>query len=79
MASSAEIFVSAGLDDVVFCRARAEPGAVMLRRRAPRGGWQDVTAGQFRAEVAALATGIIGAGIACLVTADPDTLEFWKR
>jgi long-chain acyl-CoA synthetase len=54
---------SAGLDDVVFRRARADPGAPMLRRRAPGGGWQDVTAGQFRAEVTALARGIIGAGI----------------
>ena len=35
----------------------------MLRRRAPWGGWQEVTAGQFRAEVTALARGIIGAGI----------------
>jgi long-chain acyl-CoA synthetase len=63
MPASAEIPVSAGLDDVVFRRARAEPGAVMLRRRAPWGGWQEVTAGQFRAEVTALARGIIGAGI----------------
>jgi long-chain acyl-CoA synthetase len=63
MPTSAKIGASADLDDVVFRRAQAEPGAVMLRRRAPRGGWQDVTAGQFRAEVAALARGIIGAGI----------------
>ncbi len=35
----------------------------MLRRRTPQGGWQDVTAGQFCAEVAALARGIIAAGI----------------
>jgi len=54
---------SAVLDDVVLRRARAEPGAVMLRTRAPGGGWQDVTAGQFRDEVTALARGIIGAGI----------------
>jgi hypothetical protein len=55
MPAPVKIPVSAGLDDVVFRRARAEPGAVMLRRRAPWGGWQDVTAGQFRAEVTALA------------------------
>jgi long-chain acyl-CoA synthetase len=59
----AKISASAGLDDVVFRRARAEPGSVMLRRRTPRGGWEDVTSGQFRAEVTALARGIIGAGI----------------
>ena len=58
-----QIPASAGLGDVVFRRGQAEPGAVMLRRRMPRGGWQDVTAGQFRAEVAALARGMIGAGI----------------
>ena len=58
MPASAEIPASGGLDDVVFRRARAEPGAVMLRRRAPWGGWQEVTAGQFRAEVTALARGI---------------------
>ena len=58
-----QIPASAGLADVVFRRGQVEPGAVMLRRRMPRGGWQDVTAGQFRAEVAALARGMIGAGI----------------
>jgi len=63
MPALADIPTSGGLDDVVFRRAGAEPGAVMLRRRTPRGGWEDVTAGQFRAEVAALARGIIGAGI----------------
>jgi long-chain acyl-CoA synthetase len=61
--ASAQVPPSAGLADVVFHRAQAEPGAVILRRRMPRGDWQDVTAGQFRAEVAALARGIIGAGI----------------
>ena len=59
----AGISASAALTDVVFRRAQEEPGAVMLRRRTPQDGWQDVTAGQFRAEVAALARGIIAAGI----------------
>jgi long-chain acyl-CoA synthetase len=58
----AAVPASAGLADVVFRRAAAEPGAVMLRRR-DGGGWHDVTAAQFRAEVAALASGLIGAGI----------------
>ena len=42
-----------------------EPQAVVLRRRAPDGGpaWHDVTAGQFRDEVSALAKGLVAAGI----------------
>jgi len=63
MPTMAAIPASACLDDVVLRRGQAEPGAVMLRRRTPQDGWQDVTAGQFRAEVTALARGIIGAGI----------------
>jgi long-chain acyl-CoA synthetase len=59
-----EIPASASLADVVFRRAAAEPGRAMLRKRAGRGdGWQDVTAAQFRAEVAALAKGLVAAGI----------------
>jgi len=54
---------SASLADVVFRRAEAEPGMVVLRKRPAAGGWQDVTAGQFHAEVSALAKGLIGAGI----------------
>lgn len=50
----AEILASASLTDTVFRRAAAEPGAVVLRRRTSAGGWQDVTAAQFRAEVTAL-------------------------
>ena len=63
MPALAAIPASASLTDVVFRRGQAEPGAVMLRRRTTRDGWQDVTAGQFRTEVAALARGIIAAGI----------------
>jgi long-chain acyl-CoA synthetase len=63
MPAMAAIPASGGLEDVAFRRGRTEPDAVMLRRRTPRDGWQDVTAGQFRAEVTALARGIIGAGI----------------
>ncbi|MGO8962003.1 MAG: AMP-dependent synthetase/ligase [Streptosporangiaceae bacterium] len=57
-----EIPDDAGLADVVFSRAAADPDEVMLRRRAG-GSWQDVTAGQFRAQVAALAKGLIAAGM----------------
>jgi long-chain acyl-CoA synthetase len=63
MPALAELPASANLTDVVFSRAEAEPGAVVMRRRTPDGGWQDVTAAEFRAEAAALARGLIAAGI----------------
>ena len=59
----ADVAESASLTDVVFSRADREPSAVMLRKRTGAGDWQDVTASRFRAEVTALARGIIGAGI----------------
>ena len=59
----AEIPASANVTDVIFRRARAEPGEVMLRKRTGAGSWQDVTASQFRAEVATLAKGLMAAGI----------------
>jgi long-chain acyl-CoA synthetase len=58
-----EVPEDAGLADVVFGRAAANPDEVMLRRRAADGSWQDVTAAQFRAEVSSLAKGLIAAGI----------------
>ena len=58
-----EIPDDAGLADVVFSRAAAEPDEVMLRRRTADGRWQDVTAGQFRDQVSGLAKGLIAAGI----------------
>ena len=54
---------SARLTDTVFRRAGAEPGVVVLRRRTGAGVWQDVTAAEFGAEVAALAGGLMAAGI----------------
>jgi long-chain acyl-CoA synthetase len=59
----AEIPASANVTDVIFRRARAEPGEVMLRKRTGAGSWQAVTASQFRAEVATLANGLMAAGI----------------
>jgi len=59
----AEIPASANLADVVTRRAAEQPRAVMLRRKAPGGDWEDVTASQFRDEVRALAKGLIAAGI----------------
>jgi long-chain acyl-CoA synthetase len=58
-----EIPDDAGLADVVFSRAAADPDEVMLRRRTADGNWQDVTAGQFRGEVSAVAKGLIAAGL----------------
>jgi long-chain acyl-CoA synthetase len=58
-----QIPASANLTDVVFRRAQTEPDAVVLRRRPGAGGWQDVTAAGFGAEVAALAAGLVAAGI----------------
>jgi len=58
-----EIPEDAGLADVVFSRAATEGDSVVLRRRAGDGQWQDVTASQFRAQVSALAKGLIAAGI----------------
>ncbi len=61
----AEIAPAANLADVVFERAEREPQAVIIRRKdaAAGGAWRDVTAAEFRAEVAALAKGFIAAGI----------------
>ncbi|MEU9832791.1 long-chain fatty acid--CoA ligase [Streptosporangium sp. NPDC048047] len=53
---------SANLTDTVFQRADREPGAVVMRRKAGE-EWKDVTAGEFRDQVAALAKGLISAGI----------------
>jgi long-chain acyl-CoA synthetase len=57
-----EVPDDAGLADVVYSRAAADPDEVMLRRRSDD-GWQGVTAGQFRSEVISLAKGLIAAGI----------------
>jgi long-chain acyl-CoA synthetase len=59
----AEIPASANLADTVTRRAAEQPRAVALRRRNPGGGWDDITAGQFRDEVHALAKGLIAAGV----------------
>src|SRR6516164_2949651 len=69
-----DVPASARLTDTVFERAEHDPGLVVLRRKpslAQSGGtpggreaaWQDITARQFRDEVAALAKGFIAAGI----------------
>jgi long-chain acyl-CoA synthetase len=54
----------ASLTDVIFSRAASAPGQVVLRLRTGEGSWTDVTAGQFRDQVASLASALIAAGIA---------------
>jgi long-chain acyl-CoA synthetase len=69
-----DVPASARLTDTVFKRAEQDPGQVVLRRKAnlapsaarPGGreaAWLDITARQFRDEVAALAKGFMAAGI----------------
>jgi long-chain acyl-CoA synthetase len=69
-----DVPATARLTDTVFERAEQDPGRVVLRRKASlapsegrpgeRGAaWQDVTARQFRDEVAAHAKGFMAAGI----------------
>jgi long-chain acyl-CoA synthetase len=59
----AEIPATANLADAVFRRAAQQPQAVVMRRRDPDGGWQDVTATEFKDEVTAVAKGLVAAGI----------------
>jgi long-chain acyl-CoA synthetase len=59
----AEIPASASLADIVVTRAERRPDDLMLRRRTAEGPWQDVTAATFRAEVEALAAGLVAAGV----------------
>jgi long-chain acyl-CoA synthetase len=69
-----DVPASARLTDTVFERAEHDPELVVLRRKAspaPSGdspgsraaAWEDITARQFRDEVAALAKGFMAAGI----------------
>jgi long-chain acyl-CoA synthetase len=58
-----DVPAAASLADVVFTRAAQDPHAVVMRRRTGDGRWDDVTASQFRDEVAALAKGLVAAGI----------------
>src|SRR5215472_8366066 len=64
MPALAQIPATANLAGVVFRRAAEQPQAVVLRRpgHSP-GSWADVTAGQFKDEVIAVAKGLVAAGI----------------
>jgi long-chain acyl-CoA synthetase len=59
----AQIADRASLADVVFSRGSSQPQSVALRRRSGDGTWRDVTAAVFRDEVAALAKGLVAAGV----------------
>jgi long-chain acyl-CoA synthetase len=58
-----DVPAGASLADVVFTRAAQDPHAVVVRRRTGAGRWDDVTAAQFRDQVAPLAKGLVAAGI----------------
>jgi long-chain acyl-CoA synthetase len=59
----AEIPPTANLANAVFRRAAEQPQAVVIRRSAAGGGWEDVTASQFKDQVVAVAKGLVAAGI----------------
>ncbi|MFH9083024.1 AMP-dependent synthetase/ligase [Streptomyces sp. NPDC017673] len=51
------------LADLPFGHAAETPGAVLLRRRDRGGAWRPVTAAAFATEVAAVAKGLVAAGL----------------
>ncbi len=51
------------LVDAVYANAAENGSAVAYRRRGADRQWQDVTAGQFAAEVTAVARGLVAAGV----------------
>ncbi|TXK41987.1 long-chain fatty acid--CoA ligase [Nonomuraea sp. C10] len=57
-----DVPASASLADTVFQRGRDEPDRVIMARKTGD-GWPEVTAGQFRDQVAALAKGLTAAGV----------------
>lgn len=59
----AHVPAEANLTDMVFDNARQHPDAISFARRT-HDGWEDVTAARFAAEVAAVASGLVAAGVA---------------
>lgn len=53
---------SGSLSDPVWANAASHPSAAVFARRTPD-GWSDVTASEFRDQVAAVAKGLIAAGV----------------
>ncbi|MER5890579.1 AMP-dependent synthetase/ligase [Streptomyces sp. NPDC001941] len=52
-----------GLADAVYEHAQDDPDRVALGRKDEHGRWRDVTSGQFRDEVLALAKGLLAQGV----------------
>ncbi|AXK31420.1 long-chain fatty acid--CoA ligase [Streptomyces armeniacus] len=52
-----------GLADAVFDHAADDPDRVALARKDAQGQWQDITSGQFRDQVLALAKGMLAEGV----------------
>ncbi|MEU2250150.1 AMP-dependent synthetase/ligase [Streptomyces sp. NPDC019224] len=51
------------LAEIPFDNAREAPAEAVLSRKQPDGGWRDVTAAEFAAEVLAVAKGLIAEGL----------------
>ncbi|MQY12523.1 Long-chain-fatty-acid--CoA ligase FadD15 [Streptomyces sp. RB5] len=60
MARNAQV---GGLADAVFEQAEADPSRVALGRKDLTGRWHDVTIGEFRDQVLALAKGLLAQGV----------------
>jgi long-chain acyl-CoA synthetase len=58
----ATVPASGGMAEAVFTNADEAPNTVSFRRKHA-GAWRDITAAQFSAEVAAVAKGLVAAGI----------------
>ena len=58
-----DIPATGNLTDDVVANAREAGGDVAFSRRGGPGGWEDVTAAEFLAEVSAVAKGLIAAGV----------------
>ncbi|TDC71306.1 AMP-dependent synthetase/ligase [Streptomyces hainanensis] len=59
-----EVSADSGLADVPRVNAERSPDLPVLARRRPDGGWDDVTAAAFLAEVRAVAKGLLASGVA---------------
>jgi long-chain acyl-CoA synthetase len=64
VATNLTVAANASLADMVYDNATKDPGNVAFGRRQPDGHWVDVTAGQFAAEVRAVAGGLLASGVA---------------
>ncbi|WP_078849755.1 AMP-dependent synthetase/ligase [Streptomyces sp. NRRL F-5126] len=51
------------LADIPYENARQEPGAVVISRKLPDGGWGDVSAAAFAEDVGAVARGFVAEGL----------------